>query len=408
MASDVIDEEGRYRGFDVEDEEDTCNADTSEVTSEETKCAADICVTTVVALQRTIEDQALTIAKLQEQLTKYADEKQNDQLDTYDEDIGDTGEQHTKKRKRDGHFMENDMDTALVDSSNKDIRIQTLTEENIKLKEQLATEAQKLSVDNNSTVNKLLEVPPFKSLAAELTESKTMQTLENNPSLSNITTLIQDMQTTMKTQIYEMKESIQASIEEKIEKTCHEMHKKTYASTVVGKDVELRSTTNASRNNDFRSVMMNTKNEELAEENEKKARSLNFIIHGKNEVSEDEDEQFVQNLFTQLTIGNIKAKSKKRIGTLQTDKKRPILVQLQSEDDKSKVMNNLKNLKDAPQFHRISITDDYTLAEREMIKEFWVKAKKINDENIEEDTIYRVRGCPKNGLYLKKMKKQIQ
>ena len=151
--------------------------------------------------------------------------------------------------------------------------------------------------------------------------------------------------------------------------------------------------------------MMNTKNEELAEENEKKARSLNFIIHGKNEVSEDEDEQFVQNLFTQLTIGNIKAKSKKRIGTLQTDKKRPILVQLQSEDDKSKVMSNLKNLKDAPQFHRISITDDYTLAEREMIKEFWVKAKKINDENIEEETIYRVRGCPKNGLYLKKMKK---
>ena len=51
MASDIIEEEVRYRGFDVEDEENNCNAATSEVTPEETKCAANMCATTVAALQ---------------------------------------------------------------------------------------------------------------------------------------------------------------------------------------------------------------------------------------------------------------------------------------------------------------------------------------------------------------------
>ena len=71
-------------------------------------------------------------------------------------------------------------------------------------------------------------------------------------------------------------------------------------------------------------------------------------------------------------------------------------------------MDSLKNLKDVPQFRGISITDDYTLAEREMIKEFQQKARKMNDDNPEEETVYRVRGCPKNGLCLKKIKKQTR
>ena len=154
--------------------------------------------------------------------------------------------------------------------------------------------------------------------------------------------------------------------------------------------------------------MMNTKNEELAEENEKKARANNFIVHGKEEVSEDDDEQFMQTFFNQLAIGNVKLQSKKRIGTAQDGKNRPILVHLQSDEGKSKVMNSLQNLKNVSQFRGISITDDYTFAEREMIKEFQQKARKMNEENPEEETIYRVRGCPKNGLFPKKIKKQKQ
>ena len=71
-------------------------------------------------------------------------------------------------------------------------------------------------------------------------------------------------------------------------------------------------------------------------------------------------------------------------------------------------MDNLKNLKGLEEYRGISIKDDYTLAEREMIQEFQQQANKMNDDNSDDETIYRVRGCPKNGLYLKKMTKQNQ
>ena len=158
----------------------------------------------------------------------------------------------------------------------------------------------------------------------------------------------------------------------------------------------------------FRTIMMATKNEELAEENEKKARARNFILHGKEDVCEADDEEFMQNLFKQLAIGSTTAKTIKRIGAQNAEKKRPILVQMKDEDDKSKVMDNLKNLKGLQEYRGISIKADYTLAEREMIQEFQQQANKMNDENGDDETIYRIRGSPKNGLYLKKMKKQTQ
>ena len=111
---------------------------------------------------------------------------------------------------------------------------------------------------------------------------------------------------------------------------------------------------------------MSTKNEELVEENEKKARARNFILHGKEDVSEADDEEFMKNLFKQLAIGSTTAKTIKRIGAQNAEKKRPILVQMKDEDDKSKVMDNLKNLKGLQEYRGISIKDDYTLAEREI------------------------------------------
>ena len=93
----------------------------------------------------------------------------------------------------------------------------------------------------------------------------------------------------------------------------------------------------------------------------------------------------------------------KRIGSNQTDKVRPILVQLNNEEEKIRVMKNLRKLKDVQMFTGISITDDHTLAEREMIKAYRMKAKELNNENINSDTIIRVRGSPKNGLFLKKI-----
>ena len=142
--------------------------------------------------------------------------------------------------------------------------------------------------------------------------------------------------------------------------------------------------------NNFRAIMMATKNEELAEEAERKASSTNIVIHGKEELLPDEDKLLVDNL-------------------MKEDKNRPIKVTFNNASEKEKVMNNLPNLKGKPNFKGISIKEDLTLNERMTIKEFVNKAK---EENVKEpsDTkyIWRVRGSPKNGLTSRRFKKATQ
>ena len=73
--------------------------------------------------------------------------------------------------------------------------------------------------------------------------------------------------------------------------------------------------------------------------------------------------------------------------------------------DKDNIMPRLVNLKNAEEIYRkVSVRDDYTIEEREMIKE-WVKkaAQKNNEENTQP---WKVRGTPKNGLRLVKITKR--
>jgi len=368
-----------------------------EVTWSKTICTCGTNSSEMSALKNTIREQTDMITKLREELTKHTDE--NEQLDTIKtlrEELSKFTKQEaidanqTKKRKRDGQEKKDVLDMALIsDSHDKEITIKRLSEENNTLQIKLAAVSPKVQVTDKST------------------EANTKRALPNNPLVPNIAKLLNDMQTTMASQLAEMKDSIQTSIEEKIKNIHGENQSRTYASATIGNEGEVRSSSAVARN-DFRTLMMNTKNEELAEENERKSRSCNLIIHGKEEISDDDDENFLREFCIQLSIGNTKAKSHKRIGVQQADRNRPILVQMSNEDEKLKVMNNLKNLKGVPQYQGISIKDDCTRAEREMIRKFQQEANKLNDENPDEDTIYRVRGCPKNGLFLKKFKKLKQ
>ena len=68
-------------------------------------------------------------------------------------------------------------------------------------------------------------------------------------------------------------------------------------------------------------------------------------------------------------------------------------------------MSNLCNLKDKG-YNGISITEDHTITERKMIKDFVDQAKQANEnEALESDKFWVVRGTPKNGLFLKKVTK---
>ena len=68
-------------------------------------------------------------------------------------------------------------------------------------------------------------------------------------------------------------------------------------------------------------------------------------------------------------------------------------------------MSRLSNLKTAEdQYRNISIKDDYTPEERSIIKTWNEKAGELN--KAENTTEWKVRGTPKNGLRLVKIKRK--
>ena len=87
---------------------------------------------------------------------------------------------------------------------------------------------------------------------------------------------------------------------------------------------------------DFRTIMMSTRNEELAEEREKKLRSCNVIIHGSDENNPEkpDDNVFVNNMFLRIGLDDISPKSIVRFGNSAQDTTRPIKVTLQSGREK--------------------------------------------------------------------------
>ena len=165
---------------------------------------------------------------------------------------------------------------------------------------------------------------------------------------------------------------------------------------------------------DFRTIIQEQQKQQIDEVNDQRSRARNIIIHGVQEVTDAEkteakkvDEEFVKNLLSSMAIDDLTFKSVNRIGMKSQEKKRPVLLVMHSEGDKERLLQNLTKLKDQVNYKGISITEDYTVAERKLLTEWRDKAKAKNAEEGESSNyIWRVRGTPKNGLSLKKFMKQ--
>jgi len=285
-------------------------------------------------------------------------------------------ENKNKERKRDISGIQSIMNASIIeDSSNKDIEISALNEKNKLMKEEI----DRLKKKKNS-------------------EESPVQIDTENDSTPNILTVIKDLQTSIDKRFSDMHELITKTKKEDDNPTSKVASPITYASMVGENQQESTPTT-------FRAIMMATKNEELAEEAEKKRRECNLIIHGKEE-NGDDDKLFVQNLNKQISVGSVKINQVVRVGEIKANKIRPIKVVLSSLDEKNKVLYSMKNLKGNELYKGISVTDDYTVNEREIIREFVKKAKEENEkEDKDSNYIWRVRGCPKNGLTIKRLTK---
>ena len=76
---------------------------------------------------------------------------------------------------------------------------------------------------------------------------------------------------------------------------------------------------------------------------------------------------------------------------------------MNTEEERNRILSNLRNLKGIPEYKIISLTEDYTITGRQMTKDWSDKAKeKIRMNQL---ILWRVRGSPKNGLRLKRFLK---
>ena len=349
----------------VEDIEST-NEQEEESTTDNV-CKTKACLDELRSLRTIIQAQAKKIELLEEKLSQVNINQ--------DEEDPDGVENKNKKRKRDISGIQSIMNASIIeDSSNKDIEISALNEENKLMKEEINQLKKKKNTEEN----------PLKTNA------------EN--STPNILTLIKDLQTSIDKRFSDMHELITEKKKEDDNPNSKVASSVTYANIVGESQSESTPTS-------FRAIMMATKNEELAEEAEKKRRECNLIIHGKEE-NGDDDKLFVQNLNKQISVGSVKINQIMRVGEIKANKIRPLKVVLSSPDEKNKVLYSMKNLKGNELYKGISVTDDYTINEREMIREFVKKAKKENEkEDKDSNYIWRVRGCPKNGLTIKRLTK---
>lgn len=162
---------------------------------------------------------------------------------------------------------------------------------------------------------------------------------------------------------------------------------------------------------EIRSFVQEVENVKLMETRDRKQRTCNIILHGVTEQESDEtghknDKELIIKLLSTIQKGDI-LKAHIRLGSRNNDKKRPIKVVLKSESDKKNIMGNLRRLKGIEEFNGISIKPDYTIAERDQLRQYSEKAKLLNaDEPADSGNIWRITGTPKNGLTVRKFRKR--
>ena len=168
---------------------------------------------------------------------------------------------------------------------------------------------------------------------------------------------------------------LQDSKREIAEKLNHVMiQTKSYAESVQNTSQEKNQSPNGTHI-DFRAIVEETKNAELVKEKEKKFCSKNLIIHdveqsssGNKDDAIKSDDIYINNFIAALKETST-AKSASRIGLPAQNKNQPIKVVMNTEEERNRILSNLRTLKGIPEYKNIIVTEDYTITERRMIKD---------------------------------------
>ena len=133
----------------------------------------------------------------------------------------------------------------------------------------------------------------------------------------------------------------------------------------------------------------------VRKENDSKSRSNNLIIYRLDEKELNLDRATIINIFSKLdsTFDSAGIMKLHRIGKKQTDKTRPLLVELNNNKNKSTIMRNLKLLRDIG-FGHISVSNDLTKSQREEHRKLVDEVKQLNLTNTNQNLAYKIAGPP--------------
>ena len=132
-------------------------------------------------------------------------------------------------------------------------------------------------------------------------------------------------------------------------------------------------------------------------------RDQNVIIHGIYE-GDGDDRQYLTKFFDILGMDHTGPLAAHRLGIKKNDRQRPLRVTMKTLEDKEELMSRLGFLWNAKNdFKKISVTDDYTMAEREEIRR-WVTMAKEKSTNETSGYSWKARGTPKTGMRLVRIK----
>ena len=305
----------------------------------------------------------------------------------------------SKKRRLDstGH---SEMNEELIKATyNKDIEIQRLTKEIECLKARIEHQDVKQSPEKQHSDQQNKEAHPQQDTSTSSTDNDRLMKMIEEKLSSGLCAIQTNVKKLIDDKFNDIPRHI--SVTDPTNNTTTN-HLSSYTEAVGNQ--------NGASVKSLRTIMLVTKNEELAEEAERKRRGKNLIMHGKNEVTPEQDTEYINTMIKDLQIGAVNVKQIDRIGQQDNTKKRPIKMMFNNEEDKEKVLINLRNLKDNLIYKGISITQDFTYSERILIKEFnqQAKAKNTQEELNKSNIVWRVRGTPKNGLFIKRFTKLNQ
>ena len=156
----------------------------------------------------------------------------------------------------------------------------------------------------------------------------------------------------------------------------------------------------------IKTIIREDRQEQHILQRERKKRSCNAIVHGiSEEDSTTNDKAVIQQLFETMSV-KLTPESITRLGTAKRGSTRPIKLVMKNENEKNVMMKALPRLQQATGVLRnVSVTNDYTIAERNEITR-WVAMARAKTANENEGIVWKVRGIPFSNIRLVKIQAQ--